>query len=382
MDASYWRTIAGTLALALGLLPVGSATLLATAQSAQTPALAQDGRGLFSETPATRASFNAVWGDRAADQWIQETDRLLSGGNAPTGPRIGLLYAGTASANPAFTQGLVSGLRTVGYHPGQDISIVWRFADGHPELLPDLAAELVQLPVDVIVAPVIAESLAVKQVTSTVPVVTMTVADPVAAGLVASLNRPGANITGVIQQPLDFNIQKLAFLKEAVPGATRIAILTTPAGAAGPALAAMRVAAPSLGLELQTLAVSSAGELPIAFDSAEQESTDALMVLADTTFTANRSRIVELAAEHRIPALYPSRLFLDEGGLMDYAFVEATRGLAAAEYVAQILKGANPAELPMRPPPEIELAINQKTAEAIGYSFPPSVLAKATDIIR
>ena len=337
---------------------------------------------MFNEPAETQAMFTAVWGDAAPGEWVEEHDAVLTGGTAPSGPRIGLLYAGSASANPAFTQGLASGLRSVGYQPGQDITIVWRFADGRTELLPALAAELVALPVDLIVAPVVAESMAAKQATSTIPIVTLTVADPVGVGLVNSLERPGGNVTGVIQQPLEFNTERLAFLKEAVPNATRIAVLANVATPDDPSLTRLRDAGASLGLELQILTVVSADDLLGAFASAADHSADAMMVLAGTLFTANRSRIVQLAMEHRIPALYPSRLFVDAGGLMDYAFVEGLRGQRAAQYVSEILHGANPADLPMEPPPETELVINLNAADAIGYAVPSSVLARATDVLH
>ena len=371
------------LLLLLTLVALVAPTWPASAeQAASPPALAQDGRGLFNEPAETRAMFTAAWGDAGPGEWVQEHDAALSGGTAPSGPRIGLLYAGSASANPAFTQGLASGLRSVGYHPGQDITIIWRFADGHNELLPALAAELVALPVDLIVAPVVAESMAAKQATSTIPIVTMTVADPVGVGLVNSLEHPGTNVTGVIQQPLEFNTERLAFLKDAVPDATRIAVLANVATPDDPSLTRLREAAASLGLELQILTVVSADDLPGAFASAADQSADAMMVLAGTLFTANRSRIVQLAMEHRIPALYPSRLFVDAGGLMDYAFVEGLRGQRAAQYVSEILHGAKPADLPMEPPPETELVINLNAADAIGYAVPASVLTRATDVLH
>jgi putative tryptophan/tyrosine transport system substrate-binding protein len=295
------------------LAPTSGGTAIA-AQSALPPTLAQDGHGLFSEPAETRALFTAVWGDRAPAEWTQEHDVELSDGTVLSGPRVGFLYAGSASQNPAFTMGLSSGLRSIGYTPGQDISIVWRFAEGHNELLPSLAAELVRLQVDVIVTPAVAESVAAKQVTSSVPIVTMTAADPVSAGLVNSPERPGGNVTGVLQQPFDFNSQRLALLKEAVPDATRIGVVAnvaTPSSAT--VLSVLGDAAPPLGLELQILEVRIADDVPRAFASAAPQSSDALMVLADTLFTANRSAVVRLATETRIPTLYPGRSFVDEG---------------------------------------------------------------------
>jgi putative ABC transport system substrate-binding protein len=352
----------------------------ASAQSAPPPALAQDGQGLFGQPPEVEASFRAVWGDAAPTEWIRQHDAELSGGAPPSGPRIGFLYLGTASQNATFTEGLANGLRAVGYHPGRDISIIWRFANGQNDRLPSLAAELVGLAPDLIVTPSV-ESAAVKQLTSSIPIVTLTVSDPVGAGLVASLEHPGGNITGVIQQPVDFNTERLMFLKEAVPNSTRIGLLV-PSPVNPAAITALRDTGARLGVEVETLEIRTADELPTAFTTASEHSVDAIMVFATTLFTADRPGLVRLAEQQHIPALYPSHLFLDAGGLMDYAFVEATRGRDAADYIAQIVHGANPADLPMRPPTEAEVVLNLSAAERIGHTFPASVLEKATEIIH
>ena len=304
--------------------------------------MAQDGRGLFNERAETQATFGAVWDDTAAVEWIHEHDVVLSEGHIPSGPRIGFLYAGPANANPLFTQGLIGGLESVGLHPGQNMTILWRFADGHADRLPELASDLIQQHPDVIVTPTSAESLVLKRLTQSIPIVTMTVGDPVGIGLVASLDRPGANITGVIQQPVAFNADRLALLQRAIPNARHIAVLANVSSADDPSLTALRESAPALGLDLQLLPVSSSDDLRRAFVAASDESADAMMVLAGSLFTANRSLLVQLAAEHRIPSLYPSRLFIEAGGLMDYAFQEQERGSLTAEYVSRILGGADP----------------------------------------
>jgi putative ABC transport system substrate-binding protein len=209
----------------------------------------------------------------------------------------------------------------------------------------------------------------------------MTVGDPVGIGLVASLDRPGANITGVIQQPVAFNADRLALLQRAIPNARRIAVLANVSSADDPSLIALRDPAATLGLDVQLLPVSSADDLPRAFVAASNESADAMMVLAGSLFTANRSLIVQLAAEHRIPTLYPSRLFIEAGGLMDYAFQEQERGALTAEYVSQILAGADPAELSMTPPPDTELVVNLPAARAIGFQVPGALLTEATVVL-
>jgi putative ABC transport system substrate-binding protein len=213
--------------------------------------------------------------------------------------------------------------------------------------------------------------------------VTLTVADPVGAGLAASLEHPGGNVTGVLQQPFDFNRRRLEFLKEALPNATRIGVLASVVSpTSATVLGLLQEAAASTGLELQVFELRSADDMPGAFAAAAQQPPDALMVLADTLFTANRSQLVQLATDSRIPTLYPGRSFVDGGGLMDYALVEATRSRRAAEYVAQILHGAKAADLSMEPPTDVELVVNLNAAQLIGYAVPSAVLARATDVIR
>lgn len=247
--------------------------------------------------------------------------------------------------------------------------------------LPALAADLVEQHPDVLVAPVIAEPQALHRLTSTIPIVTLTPSDPVGSGLAASLERPGSNVTGVIQQPPDFNAERLKVLQLAVPGATRIAVLANAANAEDPALDALRGMAAPLGLELIVAPVQTADQLADAFATASAQSADAMMVLAGTLFTANRAEIIRLANESGLPAMYPSRLSVDDGGSMDLAYVEAERGLRAAEYVYDILHGANPAEMPMQPPPDTELVLNRATARAIGFSAPAELLARATNLV-
>jgi putative tryptophan/tyrosine transport system substrate-binding protein len=325
--------------------------------------------------------FTAVWGDRSSSAWIREHDAALRAGKTPAGPVIGFLYTGTASGNPLFTQGLVRGLQDLGYQPGQNMTVLWRFADGRPERLPELASDLVQQHPDVIVAPT-TESVTFKRLTTTIPIVTMTVGDPVGIGLVESLDRPGGNITGVIQQPLTFNKDRLQLLQEAIPNAKRIAVLANVSSADDRALVALERDAAASGLDLQLLPVTTADALPAAFETATAQSADAMLVLAGTLFTTNRVQIAELAAQHRIPTLYPSRLFVESGGLMDYAFIEAERGAGAAKYVFDILHGARPAELAMAPPRDIELVVNMSAAQTIGFSVPSAVLDRATEVLR
>jgi putative ABC transport system substrate-binding protein len=375
--ARYFSVLVALLALVLPLS--GKA---AAAQPIPPPALAQDGRGLFGESFATRAMFTAVWGDRAGAEWIQEHDAALSGGTPVTGPRIGFFSSASETSNPSVTEGLVAGLRAAGYRPGQDIRIEWRFSGGHNEVLPSIASELVRLPVDVIVTPSTPESLAAKQATSTIPIVTVSVGDPVGAGLVANLDRPDANLTGELLQPLDLIDQQLAVLKEVVPNAGRVAVLVNVANPANvTALSRARDAAARLGLEVLAPEVRSMDDVPGVFAAATQQDADAVLVIADALFTLNRAQILQLAAAARRPTLYPNRSFVDDGGVLDYAAKVGVGARGAAGYVAAILHGAKPQDLPMSAPNELELVVNLKAAQAIGVTIPPSVIAKATEVI-
>ena len=306
-------TAALPLAISLLCLLTPLTAFAAVPNSVPEPALAQDGRGLFNERAETQATFGAVWDDTAAVEWIHEHDVVLSEGHILSCPRIGFLYAGPANANPLFTQGLIGGLESVGLHPGQNMTILWRFADGHADRLPELASDLIQQHPDVIVTPTSAESLVLKRLTQSIPIVTMTVGDPFGIGLVASLDRPGANITGVIQQPVAFNADRLALLQRAIPNALYIAVLANVSSADDPSLTALRESAPALGLDLQLLPVSSSDDLRRAFVAASDESADAMMVLAGSLFTANRyvPRAARGRASHSLvvskPIVYRSR---------------------------------------------------------------------------
>ena len=377
------RTLGFSLTIALLAFVVPASRAAAAAQAPPPPALAQDGRGLVGESFATRAMFTAVWGDRAAAEWIQEHNAALSGGQPATGPHIAYFSSSGASTSPAITEGFAAGLRDAGYIPGQTITIEWRFSDGRNELLPALATELVNVPVDVIAAVSTPESLAAKQATSTIPIVTLSVGDPVGSALVASLDHPGGNITGALLQPPDANAQQLAVLKEAVPSATRLAVLANRANLAQVAqLARARDAATRLGMDLVTPEVRSGDDLPAAFSMMTQQHADALYVLADPVLGISQPRIRELATAGRLPTLYQGRAPVDGGGRMSYGIRAGAAPRLGAGYVAKILHGAKPADLPMSAPNQFELVVNLQAAQAIGFTFPPSILAKATDVIR
>ncbi len=298
-------------------------------------------------------------------------------------PRVGVL----ANVRSPATEGFERGLRELGYVEGKNILIEWRLAGGKFERLPELAAELVRLKVDVILAPAAAYVSAAKQATSTIPIVFALVPDPVALGFADSLARPGRNITGLASLAnVQMVAKRLELLKETVPGVRRVAVLldTTGATTSVPeALSALEAAARSLRLELRIVRVGGAKELGRAFDTMLRDRPGALLPVPTTPlFYTQRERIVELAARSRLPAIYETNEFVHAGGLMSYAPSYPDLMRRAAGYVDKILKGARPADLPIEQASTFELVLNMKTAKALGLTIPPSVLLGATEVIQ
>jgi putative tryptophan/tyrosine transport system substrate-binding protein len=301
-------------------------------------------------------------------------------------PRIGFLRASPAS--PCRLDSFAQGLRELGYVEGHNLVIEWRCADGTVERQRALAVELVQLPVDVFVAASVDGPLAAMQATRTIPIVFVAVPDPVAMGLVTSLAQPGGNVTGVTNQVgLDFHAKRLQLLLEAVPGVTRVAALQQGAMVrAVPARAHMQQAAEEaarrLGVHLQFVEVDAPDELEGAFAAMRREGAEALLMFFSPFFSTHRRRLLELAAQHRLPGIFESRAYVEAGGLMSYNVSYADLFRRAAAYVDKILKGAKPADLPVEQPTKFELVINLKTAEALGLTLPPTLLFQADEIIR
>jgi putative ABC transport system substrate-binding protein len=298
-------------------------------------------------------------------------------------PRIGYLSPGSASGgsgDDAFRQGL----RELGYIEGTNIVIEYRFAEGKFDRLAKLAAELVQLKVDVIVAVVTQASLAARDATRTIPIVMAYVSDPVGSGLVASIARPGANITGTSGMNAEMAGKSLEALKEAVPKAARVAVLWNPGNAVfqGQMLKATEVAAAALGVQLQTFGARGPDELDGAFAAMSKEGVDALLVFADPVLNLHYARIVALAAKNRLPAMYGLKEIAAAGGLMAYGANRTGQYRRAATYVDKILKGTQPADLPVEQPTEIELVINLKTAKTLGLTFPLPLLGRADEVIE
>jgi putative tryptophan/tyrosine transport system substrate-binding protein len=297
-------------------------------------------------------------------------------------PRIGILSPSSAAVPAlALYDSFRQGLRELGYIEGKDIFIETRYAEGKLDQLSDFAIELVKLKVDVIVTTTTPGVLAAKNATSAIPIVFWSVGDPVGAGLVSSLARPGGNITGLSMLSPELGGKRLELLKETFPKITKIAYLRNP-DFPGPALAAMREAARALGLQLQSLDVRSAKDFDGAFEAVLKERGQALTAASVPVITSNVQRIVAFAAKNRLPAIYPRSEFIDAGGLMFYGVSSSTMFRRAATYVDKILKGTKPANLPVEQPTKFELVINLKTAKQIGLTIPPNVLARADRVIK
>jgi putative ABC transport system substrate-binding protein len=299
--------------------------------------------------------------------------------------RIGYL-APNRAASPHMPEAFRQGLRDLGYVEGRNVMIEYRSAEGKLERLPALAAELVALKVDVIVASSTVGALAAKQATTTIPIVFIAVGEPVTSGLVTSLARPGGHVTGLSNLGPELVGKCLELLTQAVPGVSRIAVLWNP-GAMGERaqkdmLKEAEVAARALRVRLQVVEARGPDDIDMAFSDMTRARAGALTALTSTMFLSERRRLVDLAAKHRLPAAYPWREFVDAGGLMAYGPNLADLYRRAATYVDKILKGAKPGDLPVEQPTKFELVINLKTAKALGLTIPPSVLGRADEVIE
>jgi putative tryptophan/tyrosine transport system substrate-binding protein len=295
--------------------------------------------------------------------------------------RIGFLAPATRTGYQHYTDALLQGLRELGYVEGQNIVIEYRWADGNFERLPQLAADLVRLKVDVIVAPGVQAVRAAKQSTTTIPVIFPTAGDAVASGLVASLARPGGNITGLTILSPELSGKRLELLKEAFPRLSRVAVLLDPRQ---PPLSVKetQTTGQSLRLKLQFLEVRDAADVESVFSAMSRERADALITLPHPVLQVHQRRIVELAARSRVPAMYQTTEWTESGGLMSYGPDLLDNYRRAAVFVDKILKGTKPADLPVEQPMKFEFVINLKTAKQIGVTIPPNVLARADRVIK
>jgi putative ABC transport system substrate-binding protein len=296
--------------------------------------------------------------------------------------RIGFLGAVTAASYASQVEALRQGLRDLGYVEGQNLLIEYRWAEGQYDRLPELAAELVRLNVSLIVTHGTPGSRAAKQATATVPIVMTVSGDAVATGLVQSIARPGANITGLTYFFPELNAKRLELLKEAVAHIGRVGVLLNPDNPAnGPVLKAMESAAGSLRLELHQFEVSGPDEFASAFSAMAERRVEAVEIIDDAMLIANAPRIADFATKSRLPAI-GFREFVEGGGLMAYAVDFPAIWRRAAIFVDKILKGAKPADLPVEQATKFELVVNLKTAKALGITIPPSILARADEVIE
>jgi len=299
--------------------------------------------------------------------------------------RIGYL-AGSLAANPHLPEAFRQGLRDLGYIEGRNLVIEYRSPEGKPERLPALAAELVALKVDVIVAGGTPQALAAKQATRTLPIVFAAAADPITSGLVTSLARPGGNVTGLSQLAPELVGKRLELLKQAVPGVSRVAVLWQPGGMGErmdkDMLKEANLAARALGVQPQFIEARGPDDFDRAFSDMTRARAGALTVLTSPMLFSERRRLADLAAKTRLPTVFPWREGVDAGGLMAYGANAADVYRRVATYVDRILKGTKPAELPVEQPTKFELVINLKTAKVLGLTIPPSLLARADHVVE
>lgn len=296
--------------------------------------------------------------------------------------RVGFLWD-SPSVWPLALEAFRQGLRDLGWVEGQNLAIEYRWAEGQFSRLDELATELVRLEVDAIVAPTSIYAGAATRATSTIPIVFASHADPIGSGHVASLARPGGNVTGLTIVMSETNAKSLELLKEAVPGLARVAVLWDPATPSHrPGLEAVEVMGRALGLELQSVAVEDATEFESAFSAIVEGRAGGVLVLSTPLFIGGARRLAELALTHKLPTMFGPRDHAEAGGLLSYGPDRADLYRRAAIYVDKILKGADPADLPVEQATKFELVINLKTAEALGITIPPSILLRADELIE
>jgi ABC-type uncharacterized transport system substrate-binding protein len=298
-------------------------------------------------------------------------------------PGVGFLIAASRSAISARTEAFQQGLRDIGYVDGKNIVIEWRSAEGQLDRLPALAAELVRLKVEVIVTTGSGVTRAAKEATVTIPIVMSQDNDPIGNGFVASLARPGGNITGLAILAPEISGKQVELLKETVPRLSRLAVLGT-SNSPGIAQASKEVelAAGAFGVKLQYLDVRDSNDVETAFRAATKGRADAVLVLTGAVLNSQRKQIADLAAKSRLPAIFPFREYVEAGGLMSYSANFADLYQRAATFVDKILKGAKPTDLPVEQPTKFDFVINLKTAKQIGLTIPPNVLVRADKVIR
>jgi len=309
----------------------------------------------------------------------------LAGAQQKVMPVIGFLHSASAATFADLIPAFHRGLGEAGYVEGQDVVIEYRWAEGHNERLPELAADLVNRRVAVIVTPIsTAAAVAAKAATATIPIVFVIGADPVKTGLVASLSRPGGNATGIVDIGVELGAKRLGLLHELLPGATRFAALVNPDNPfiTAPFIAEMQTAAAAISRQIEIVTAATRSDIDAAFATFAKIRADAFLISPEALFFANRGQILTLAARYTIPGMYHRREFAAAGGLISYGSSFADQFRQTGVYAGRILKGANPADLPVQQPTRFELIINIKTATALGLTIPHSFLARADEVIE
>ena len=298
-------------------------------------------------------------------------------------PRIGMLSSFSPSDAAPWYQAFLQGFRDLGWIEGQNVSIVYRYAEGNTDRLPGLVAELVQLKVDIIVTSVTPDTLVAKNATRTIPIVMASAGDPVATGIVESLARPGGNVTGLAQMVLQLAAKRLELLKKMVPKLSRVGVIWNPEDlVAAQMWKDIQLPARQLGLQLHSLEVRSVQGFDNAFELATSARVGALLITPSPVFVTNEQRIADFALKRRLPSIFHLKGFVERGGLAAYGPDRSDMFRRAATYVDKILKGAKPATLPVQQPTKFELVINLKTAKAIGVTIPQSLLQRADEVIQ
>jgi ABC-type uncharacterized transport system substrate-binding protein len=324
-----------------------------------------------------------VWSSILVAAMLLVTAGLVEAQQPTKIPRIGFLTAGSSSTIPARIDAFRQGLRELGYVEDKNIVIEWRFGEGKLDRLPALVAELVRLKVDVILSAGAAVTRPAKDATRTIPIVMAQDTDPVGNGFVASLARPGGNITGLSSYSAELNGKRLELLKEIVPKLSRLAVVgesTYPGNAQS--LKETELAAGALKVQLQYLDVLDPKDIETAFRDTSKGRADGVLLLQSAVLNSQRKQTADLATKSRLPAIYYAPEFLDAGGLMSYAASITDLYRRAATYVDKILKGAKPADLPVEQPKKFELIISLKAAKQIGLTIPPNVLVRADQVIK